>query len=272
MKRWAQKERQPGYRMEQYRPVIVYSGKTDVQSAFRVVPLSIASWNWLIFKAENPKTGLIQYFVDKCLPFGASISCSHFQRISDGLKHITQVKTGEPITNYLDDFLFLAITMWRCNQILQQFLQICEQIGFPIAMEKMEWATEVLTFLGIFLDGRHYVLSIPLEKRDKAISLLNKMLRKNKTTIWDLQALCGYLNFLGKAIYLGRVFTRRMYAKYANLVQTKLAGYGTDHDDMTVVKFHPKPFHHIKLDTEFKRDCQVWLTFLQDTNLRDTVN
>ena len=62
-----------------YRPVVVRAGKTDIKSAFRVAPLKRSSWPWLIMMAEHPITKKTVFFVDKCLPFGVSISCSHFQ-------------------------------------------------------------------------------------------------------------------------------------------------------------------------------------------------
>ena len=101
-----------------HRPIFL--GKTDVQSAFRIVPLLQKCWHWLLMKAENPKTGIIQYFVDKCLPFGASISWAIFQAVSDALKHIIEFKAKafNTVTNYLDDFLFLAYTLELCNQLI----------------------------------------------------------------------------------------------------------------------------------------------------------
>ena len=165
--------------------VVVFAGKTDVQSAFRLVPLLKKCWAWLVMKAEHPHTKQMMYFVDKCLPFGASISCAHFQRVSNGLKHITQ------------------ITIVRCNYLLNAFLDICHQVGFPISLDKTQWASEVITFLGVLLNGHQYVLSIPLEKKQKAEHLLDKMLNKTKSTVKDLQALCGYLNFLGRAVNPG---------------------------------------------------------------------
>ena len=54
----------------------------------------------------------------------------------------------------------------------------------------------------------------------------------------------GFLNFLNRAIVPGRAFMRRMYAKFTGL-DKKL-----------------KPHHHIKVDTEFKSDCKMWLQFL----------
>ena len=240
--------------------VVVYIGKTDVRSAFWVLPLKRACWIWLVMAARNPINGKWQYFIDKCLPFGASISCSHFQRVSNGLKHIMQVRYKTKLMNYLDDFLFLALTIARCNMLLRTFLNICEEIGFPISLEKTEWAEEIMIFLGILLDGRHYVLSIPIDERDKAISLIQNLLDRKKVTVKELQALCGFLNFLGRAVFPSRAFTRRMYAKYG----------GKDFKPFANTKL--KPHHHIRLDAEFKNDCKIWLNFLNDDKLAKVVN
>ena len=104
------------------------------------------------------------------MPFGASISCVHYQRFSNALCHILSVKTGsKTITNYLDDFLFISYLRCLCNAIIRKFIQLCKQIGVPIAEEKTEWAKTVLVFLGILLNGKQLTLSIPLEKQQKAL-------------------------------------------------------------------------------------------------------
>ena len=76
----------------------------------------------------------------------------HFQAFSDAIAHIMRVKTGKNNVNYLDDFLFIALMKWMCNMQTQLFLEICEQIKFPVALEKTFWATTVITFLGMLLD------------------------------------------------------------------------------------------------------------------------
>ena len=118
------------------------------------------------------------YFIDKCLPFGASISCSIFQGFSDAIAHIMQFKTGRKPINYLDDFLFLAFLKIYCNQQIETFLEICERINFPIALEKTEWASERITFLGLLIDAMARRVCIPLEKINKAKDLMNEMLKK----------------------------------------------------------------------------------------------
>ena len=84
----------------------------------------------------------------------------------------------------------------------------------------------------------------------------------------ELQELCGYLNFLGKAIFSGRSFTRRMYAKYSHCVNTNK---GKSLGKFQHKVFALKPHHHIQLDGEFKVDCRVWLQFLQG-RVTDIVN
>ena len=225
----------------------VYFSKSDLRSAFRMIPISPNNWCWLILKAEDPRDGKVKFFVDKCLPFGASISCSHFQRFSNALRFLVQYITGKQfhIVNYLDDYLFLEVSETGCNSMVRSFLQLCSDIKLPVSLDKTEWACEQIVFLGILLNGRTFTLSIPADKRDRALALLNYLRDKKKATVKQLQILTGYLNFLTKAVFPGRAFTRRIYAKYSGAKCLNL-----------------KPYHHVRLDQEFKFDIEVWRLFL----------
>ena len=112
--------------------------------------------------------------MEKYLPFGASISCSHYQHFSNALKHILEYKLGwrkdQAITNYLDDFLFLALLEMFCNEMICRFLELCQQLNLPVALEKTEWGNTVVVFLGILMDGQHHILSIPIAKQVKALT------------------------------------------------------------------------------------------------------
>ena len=230
----------------------LFMAKTDLKAAFRGLPIFGEDWPLLVMKAEDPVTGKVMFFIDKCLPFGASISCSHFQRFSNSLKHLVVCRIGiqRSITNYLDDYLFLAATIWQCNKLVAMFLVICEKINFPVALDKTFWADVRMVFLGILLDGRTSRLCIPEEKRLKAMNMLQKILSKKKVMVKDLQRLTGLLNFLCKVIHPGRTFTRRMYNKYSAPLDKK--GRKLKH------------YHHITIDAEFQRDCEVWQLFLNN--------
>ena len=231
----------------------MFYGKTDVTSAFRLVPLKKSCWWLLIFKAEHTLTKEVMYFIDKCLPFGASISCAIFQDFSDAMKYIVEIKSGciLAIVNYLDDFLFIACTVRLCNGLMKIFLEVCAVMGVPISAEKTVWATRLLTFLGILLDGYTFTLSIPEEKRVAVRNLLHRMLVKKKAMVKEIQQLAGLLNFLNCAIFMGRAFTRRMYSKFAGIVKGKNGGCQL------------RAYHHVRIDQEFKIDCRVWMMFLE---------
>ena len=141
--------------------------------------------------------------------------------------------------------MFIAKLLSLCNKYVNTFLEICAEIGIPIADEKTVWASTSITFLGMLLQGISWTISIPDEKITRTVNLLQEICSKQKAMIKMLQKLAGLLNFLGRAIFPGRAFTRRMYAKFSG-------------DNVK----HLKSFHHIKLDQEFKSDCKVWLHFL----------
>ena len=216
--------------------------KSDLKSAFRHLCIKPSQWRWLTMMAISPIDGKKYYFIDKCLPFGAAISCAIFQRFSNALSHILQIKTGRPNVNYLDDYFFVAYCLAICNSDMNFFLKICEQVGFPVSIEKTEEATTLITFLGYLLDSARQMIYIPRSKILQALDLVNKMLGKKKTTLKENQKLCGLLNFFTKCIIPGRAFTRRLYSITAGLT---------------------KPHLHADIKSEHRMDLRMWKLFLE---------
>ena len=245
--------------------VIVWYGKTDLKSAFRLLCLHQSNYWILVMMARHPETGEVFYFIDKCLPFGHLMSCALFQRFSDSLAHITRhlisqkldVDSDQALTNYLDDFLFTALCKALCDEQLNVFLDLCNMIGVLVSSEKTEWSSDIIVFLGILLDGRRKILAIPEEKRLKALQLLSTIGNKRKATVRELQGLASLLNFLNRAIIPGRAFTRRMYAKFSGFISTKATVMRTN-ESIRILKQH----HHMSLDAEFRSDCEMWKQFL----------
>ena len=108
----------------------------------------------------------------------------------------------------------------------------------------MEWGTTVIVFFGVLLDSSTHTLAIPEEKRVRALNELGLMVTSKKSTVKAIQSLAGLLNFFHRVIVPGRAFTRHMYSKFSGML-SKL-----------------KPYHHIRLDGEFKQDCRMWQAFL----------
>ena len=214
--------------------------------AFRNVPMNKSSWRYLILKAAHPVTGVIYYFVDKCLPFGVSISCAIFQEFSDSIAYLVKHRTNKPLVNYLDDFLFAALCKAICDGQIRVFLDICDTICFPVSLEKTFWGTQLLTFLGLLIDTINQKICIPLDKLEKARTMVAYMLdkRNKKITLLKLQQLTGFLNFLCKCIVPGRAFVRRLYSLASN---DKLL-----------------PHYHIRINEECRMDMEIWKKFLDD--------
>ena len=223
-----------------------HCAKSDMSMAFRNIPLNKRSWCFLILKATHPVTGVTYYFVDKCLPFGASISCAIFQEFSNSIAYLVKSRTHKSVVNYLDDFFFAALCKAICNSQVQVFLDICNSICFPVSLEKTFWGVQLLTFLGLLIDTINQKICIPLDKLQKAIDLVQFVLNKKnkKITLKQLQNLTGFLNFLCKCIVPGRTFLRRLYSLEAN---DKLL-----------------PHHHIRITAECRMDMEIWMRFLSD--------
>ena len=244
----------------------IWYGKSDLKSTFRILGLNPEDFWLLVMMAKHPESGKTYYFVDKCLPFGHSISCVLFQQFSDALAHMVKylikLKKGienTALTNYLDDFLFATLMQPITNDMIRIFLEMCEQLGVPISVDKTEFACNVITFLGILLDGFLKIMVVPEQKRLKALGLLEQFIQSKSVWIRDLQSLAWLLNFLNQAIIPWRAFTRRMYAKFSHILDKNW-------NKMVSKKF--KPHHHIRTDSEFRMDCMVWKQFLelQETN------
>ena len=141
--------------------------------------------------------------------------------------------------------------------MVRKFLSICQEINFPVSMDKTELANTEMVFLGILLSGSTLTLGVPLDKRNRALNMLQYLGSKRKAKVGELERLAGFLNFLNKAIVPGRIFTRRMYSKFSGLVHTGIP-------DLDRQPRKLKQHHHVKLDQEFKVDCTVWIQFLQN--------
>ena len=144
----------------------IYCSKTDLSAAFRLVPLAGNCWKWMVMKARDPDSGEWSFFFDKCLPFGHSISCAIFQRFSNALKHLLEyvTNTKDCVVNYLDDFLFLATSEEECNFLARSFIQLCKELGVPIADEKTEWASTRCVFWAYSLMENYKYFQYPKRK------------------------------------------------------------------------------------------------------------
>ena len=136
-----------------------------------------------------------------------------------------------------------------CDGQVEVFLNICDQICFPVSLEKTVWGCHILVFLGLLIDTIEQVIWIPKEKVDKALEMIDKFLSKSnhKATVLEVQHLCGTLNFLCKCVIPGRVFLHCTY----NLVSNE----------------NLKQHHQVRITQETRQDLMVWQKFLMHPSI-----
>ena len=93
----------------------------------------------------------------------------------------------------------------------------------------------------ILLDGKNLLMSLPIEKQEKALKLINEIMDKKKATVKQLQVLMGYLNFLTKAIFAGQTFTHHMYAKFSQCLEHFKCSSSIKQDRIKTLKL----YHHV---------------------------
>ena len=124
-----------------------YLAKTDVKSAFRIIP---------IYPKEYHLLGMVWkglYYFDKCMPMGCSSSCRTFELLSTALEWVARKHLSiDFIYHLLDDFLIIAPSYQLCQGQLSLFTSFCNFVGVPIAPEKTCGPSTVLSFAGIELD------------------------------------------------------------------------------------------------------------------------
>ena len=216
--------------------------KSDIQSAFRIIPIHPADYPLLGFKWDN------KYYFDKCLPMGASSSCAIFEAFSSALQWIVENYLPDTrVLHVLDDFLFVSPTISEGQSALRIFLRICKDIGVPISMEKTFGPLTSLPFLGIQLDTISMSSSLPEDKIIKFRNIIDEFQKAKAVTLHKLQSLTGMLNFACQVVEPARAFSRRLYNLSIGL---------------------SKPYHHVKITSQVKEDLSVWDNFLKNYNGR----
>ena len=124
-----------------------YLAKTDIKSAFRIVPVHPDDWVHLGARCRS------FYFMDKCLPFGFATSCAIFEEIARALEALVKERlTSQSVNHYLDDYIGCDQTIPLTNQVVHTLVDVAMHLGIPIAWETMVWATTCLQFLGLDVD------------------------------------------------------------------------------------------------------------------------
>ena len=223
-----------------------YMGKTDIESAFRLIPVHPDDWELLGMFWNG------QYYFDKVLPFGLRSAPYIFNQLSDAIEWILLNKCFISfVCHILDDFLIVEPPCPTppldslCRASLSSMILTFKTLNIPISASKTEGPCQIIQFMGIILDSGKMEARLPEDKVERIKSALSNFQSRRSTTLQELQSLIGTLNFACKVIAPGRPFLQRI---------------------IHLTRGVKKPHHHIKLTTGFYKDIEMWKMFIDQWN------
>jgi hypothetical protein len=180
--------------------------KTDIESAFRIIPIHPDDRYFLGFAFD----GALYY--DRCLPMGCRSSCAIFEAFSSAVQWIAHQKLGIPfVSHILDDFIFAGPSHSSVTaKSLDIFLDFCSANGILIKASKTVPPSTCIIAPGIEIDTVAMQARLPTDKLEKVQESLSALTLRRKATLHDLQSVIGLLVFASKVVLPGRAFLRRL--------------------------------------------------------------
>ena len=214
--------------------------KLDLESAYRMIPVHPADRMLLGMEWKG------KVWLDTALPFGLRSAPKLFNLMADCLQWIFRKHGIGRVIHYLDDYLFVGPPATsECGRALQSAISICQRLGVKLSLNKLEGPTVSLSFLGIQLDTERLEVRLPEEKMDNLSQLLLEWRQKRNCTKRELLSLMGVLHHACQVVRPGRTFLRQM---------------------IELSKVVKQPYHHLRLNTEFRSDLEWWILFLPRWN------
>ena len=170
----------------------LWACRIDALFAFRNHPMAYSELKYLAFTLNG------KIYINSSLPFGTASSCAIFEKVACALQWIVSNETGcYWLSHFLDDCPLLQENKPKLQNFMEEFYQIFEEIGMPIAKHKTLGPTQILEYLGLILNFVLQTIQIPDKKREKCVSLINHLLnaKNKKVTVKIIQQTAGSLNF-----------------------------------------------------------------------------
>ena len=162
--------------------------KTDLKSAFRLIPLHPSDWNIMGIYWQS------QYNVDLYLPFGLCSAPYIFNQLSDALEWILKHNYGlKYVIHILDDFVVAESTRLDCLLSFSTLLKLFMSVKAPTVASKTIGPSQVIELMGIVLDRVRIEARLPEDKLTRIRELLKYFKARHSAHLVELQSLIGTL-------------------------------------------------------------------------------
>ena len=93
-----------------------------------------------------------------------------FDQFASALHWIMATNYAADLIHYLDDFLLAGPPgQPTCSELMKTMLRVCERLGIPVALDKLEGPVTTITFLGITINTTLQQLQLPPDKLQEMI-------------------------------------------------------------------------------------------------------
>lgn len=114
-----------------------------------------------------------KYYVEMALPFGLQSAPHIFTAIADVVQWmLTSHHAVDFLCRYLDDVLTLGPPSSPVCNNLQACIQLCSKLGLCLHPDKLEGPSTCLFTLVIELDSVKLWVQLPIDKRERIVTLL----------------------------------------------------------------------------------------------------
>ena len=214
--------------------------KIDIKSAFRLLPVHLSDCHLLAMQWNK---GI---YIDTFLPFGLRSAPKLFNILADFLSLILDQKGAVWTIHYLDDFMTMGpAKLLICHRNLEIMMEVSEQLGIPLALDKLAGPSHCLTFLSIILDTEQMQARLLEDKLSRIKHQLSTWLHRRKANKRQILSLVGLFQHACKVVKPGWMFVARMYNTVAKV---------------------KKLTHFSRLNKSFRSDLYWWHIFINNWN------
>lgn len=150
-----------------------------------------------------------RYYIDLAMPFGARTSSCYMQKIAE---YISRALASRQIYChiYLDDVIMYFQPDMDPPARMREALAFIKALGLPLAEEKSQMPSSRVKYLGVWLDVDAKMITMPIEKIDKFLKLVEFILDRPAVSKKVIQTLVGKIVHFTACIPAARTFVNRI--------------------------------------------------------------
>lgn len=217
--------------------------KGDVEAAFRLIPVRPRDAPLLAFHFEGTLC------VDTRLPFGHALSPYYFVNFVGRPVLYVAVSRGAgllgAIAAYVDDFFGGSDTYERALMQMNIWLDVCRDLGVPVAKAKTFLPARVMEILGYIIDTGTMTISVKPGRIADILEEMSLIIGRGAVQKRTLERLAGKMVFCCSVVPGGRTFMRGI---------------------LDLLKHARRSHHWVRLTASFRADVDWWNCFAQKWN------